>query len=63
MRPEKKNPVSCPVFWPEELSHMAVSASFGELHLKNMAESRTDNAESRNERRNPHNFESFSSIY
>jgi hypothetical protein len=35
LRPEKENTASWPVFWPEEVSHMAVPAKLDELHLKN----------------------------
>ena len=63
LRPEKENAISWFVFWPEELFLMAVSANYDEPHLRNTAESWADNAEFRNGRRLPHNFENFSSNY
>ncbi len=55
LRPEKENTASWPVFFPEEVSHMAVPAILVELHLRNTTESLADDAESRYERRLPHN--------
>ena len=40
LRPEKENAASWPVFWPEEVPHMAVPAKLDELHLKNMTNCR-----------------------
>ncbi len=40
---------------------MAVPAKLDELHLRNMAETRADDAESRNGRRLPHNSGLFCS--
>ena len=55
LRPEKVNTASWPVFWPEEMPHMAVPAKLDELHLRNMTELSADDAKSRNGRRLPHN--------
>jgi len=55
LRPEKENAASWPVFWPEEVSYMAVPAKLDELHLRNMTELWADGAESKNGRRLPHN--------
>ena len=55
LRPEKENAASWPVFLPEDVSHMAVPPILDELHLRNTAELWADSAESRNERRMPHN--------
>jgi hypothetical protein len=57
LSPEKENTASWPVFWLEEVSHMAGSAKLDELHLRKTAKSWADNAEYRNGRRLPHNFE------
>ncbi len=55
LRPEKGNAASWPVFWPEEVSYMAVPAKLDELHSRKTAESWADGAESGNWRRLPHN--------
>ncbi len=55
LSPEKENTASWPVFWLEEVSHMAVPAKLDELHLRNMAESWADSAESGYGRRLLHN--------
>jgi hypothetical protein len=57
LRPEKENTASWPVLCLEEVSHMAGSAKLDELHLRKTAKSWADNAEYRNGRRLPHNFE------
>jgi len=55
LRPEMEK-VAFPLgFRKEEVPHMAVPAKLDELHLRNMAESWADDAESRNEWRLPHN--------
>ncbi len=57
LRPEKEKTTSWPVFWPEEVPHMAVPAKLDELHLRNAAESWAEGAEFSNRRRLPHNSE------
>jgi len=44
---------------PEEVPHMAVSANLDKPNSRNTAESWADGAESRNERRLPHNSRSM----
>ena len=44
LRPEKEKTTSWPVFWPEEVPHMAVPAKLDELHLRNAAELWADDA-------------------
>ena len=55
MRPELGNAASWPVFWPEGVSHMAVSVKLDEQQFRKAVESWADSAEYRNWRRLPHN--------
>ncbi len=55
LRPEKENAAFPLGFRKEEVPHVAVPAKLDELHLRNMAESWADSAESGYGRRLPHN--------